>query len=101
MIAYGKRIVWLVLGLFTLIGLVVLPGKVDAHTLLSLRLTTLFTVFLGWRYLVDTLTAGGWVHPLKRSAVVASRWRVLGLVAMLEIFVIQQLPRSMIEIVRI
>ncbi len=101
MIASGKRIVWLVFGVFTLIGLVVLHGKVDAHTLLSLRLATLFTVLLGWRHVVDALTAGGWVHPLRRSVVIASRWRVLGLVAMLEIFVIQQVPRLLIEIVRL
>ena len=101
MIKSGKRIVWVVLGVCTLIGLVVLHDKTDAHTLLSLRLATLLTAILGWRYLVDALTAGGWVHPLKRSVVIASRWRVLGLVAMLEIFVIQQLPRLMIEIIRV
>ena len=92
---------WIGLVGVTLSVLVVLHGKVDAQVMMGLRLAALLTVILGWRYIVDILMSRGWVHPMRRSVVIASRWRVLGLVVLLEIFVIQQIPQLMVEIVRI
>ena len=100
MLACGKRVVWQILVVFSLMGLVALHDKIEAQTLLSLRLATMLTIMLGWRYVVDALIARGWVHPMRRSMVLASRWRVLGLIVLLELFVIQQLPQFMVELVR-
>ena len=95
------RIAWLGPAGFALMVLLVLHSKLDAEALLGLRVSFLFAVVVGWRYCVDSLTEGGWVHPMRRPIVMASRWHVLGLFAIVEIFVIQQAPQLVREILRI
>ena len=101
MFGWAKRLIWLGLVGFCSIVLFILHSEIEAQFMLVMRLAALLALLLGWHYIVDTLTARGWVHPMRRSIAMASRWRVLGVVAILEIFVIQQVPQLMVEIFRV
>ena len=47
---------------------------------------------LMWRHVVDTLIASGMIHPIRREIAIAFRWRLLFLIALVELFVVQQIP---------
>lgn len=65
--------------------------------LASFRLGSLVLVVLFWRQAVDLLVTCGVVHPMRRAAAIAFRWRLLVLIGMLEVLVIQQLPALLVD----
>ena len=49
-------------------------------------------IVLMWRHVVDALIASGMIHAIRRETVIAFRWRFLILIALVELFVVQQMP---------
>ena len=47
---------------------------------------------LMWRPVVDVLISSGMIHPVRRETAIAFRWRFLILIALVELFVVQQMP---------
>ncbi|MCY4128893.1 MAG: hypothetical protein OXG15_06580 [Gammaproteobacteria bacterium] len=62
-----------------------------------IRVGLLLLVVLLWQQVIDLFVASGWIHPLRRVSALAFRWRFLVLVAMLELFVIQQFPALLVD----
>ena len=74
--------------------------EVDAVFIAVMRIGFLVTVIAVWSRVVDGLIVAKFVHPLRRSAVLAFRWRFAALVAILELFVIQQLPQLIVGAIK-
>ena len=45
-----------------------------------------------WRHVVDALIASGMIHAIRRETAIAFRWRFLFLIALVELFAVQQMP---------
>ena len=50
-----------------------------------------------WRHVVDALIASGMIHPIRHETAIAFRWRFLFLIALVELFVVQQIPALLVD----
>ena len=78
--------------------LVMLYQEMTSTIFASFRVGLMVLLVVFWRQIVELLILNEFVHAMRRDAALVFRWRFAVLVVVLELFVIQQVPTMLLDV---